>query len=1545
MFLFLGVLGAGVFAFFFCFVLSSRIRSVSDRQDRLEGSQSADSRRLADLRRRLRHVERVQEGRKSARDAAGPMSVAEGEDSDAFDRLSLLERRLAKVEEAAGVHEDEASAADRAVSDGPADEEPLAAASDRDSFDVSPPSVESEHVPPVPEALRIDSDSRMVEPVSPSGEPEPGRVEPVPEPAVAEPPPDPGPVEAEPPPERTTVPPAESEPHAVPESVSVEPRRPSVAKVPTVLTPPMEHPAAAALTSATVGDRIRKLLIAVFDLIKIWATTGNVPVKVGVLLSLLGLAFLLRVAVERGIIILTIEMGLTAASLFGIALLVLGWRVRRRRPLYGLSLEGGGIAVLYLTTYVSHAVADVIPVLVASVSVVAITVGAGVLSVAQDSRSLAVLGMIGGFLAPILAYSNAEDHVLVFSFYVVLSAAIVAVSWFKIWPELNLLGLGFTLGLTSFWLLMRYRSEDWVTTQPLIAILIFLYMTIPLLFAVRQKPNVKGLMTSPLVFGVPFAGLAIQFYLTPDNIPNLPAYSALVLAIVHGVFAVVARRCGRQWKSLEEVYYALAATFAAIAVPLALNTQYISIVWTLQGTMLVLIGIRHARVLYQWGGPLLQILGLAFFILYTEDSFSNTGDNVASFSARFLKDSVDSQLVMTSLTLALVYSLSPILLRTVGRTGDKWRVAADTYVTIGMALLALSVFLSFDTEIVAMLLALQGSIVVWFSMRKRRVVPALAGFTLQGLGIVFFGTYLLELLPNVGDRISGWSWPSLVELLFYGPTLVPLILAVGYAVFSALIRRWGGVSEEWRLLEEVYLLVGMVFLWISTFLTFDSEWVSVILAIQGTLVAWWGIRQARKISAWGGGLLQTAGAVFFVRYVLESLPYSDGFVSGRLWGFLIDNFEYGPTLVALVLAIGYTVFSVLLRRSRRVREGWQSLEGGYLVVGMIFLQVAFLLSLEIQYVAVAWSLQGTALVWLGVRQHRSSQRDLGFLLQILGAAWFAIYLSDTLPYGEGVGLDTSWTFLVGGFEYGPAGVGLVLAVVYTVFSILLSRPGGSVDSSRVMRETYLVVGMVFLALAAILSFDLEYVSMAWVVQGVVLFWLGIRHRRSVPTLIGATLQASAGLCFFVFGTQSLPYPDVTTPLANRYFVPALLLALTGLITGRLLDRAADVASQIGGIRWLALTWGVGWWLAAGLLEIINQLPTMLQLNASLAFVTVSLGGLVFVGRLLGWQRLRFVGVMLLPTLVAALVLSFDVLDHPLAHHGWAAWIVAFVTYYLALRDLESELPRTAGTMHVVAYWVLAVLVGREVYWQVDRAAAGIWPIAVALAVVLAIVSATMATRRTIRWPIGAHWRTYLMAGTGPVLLVLSGWVLVLDIVSPGDPAPLTYLPLLNPLELLTVLAAVVLLAWRKLANSAGKQFLPELGDRRFGPILALLGLVLLTVAVARTVHHWEGVPFDMVSMTFSTTLQASVAIVWAVGGLTGMIVGVRTARRMIWVAGASLMMLVVAKLFLFDLRHTGTVARVVSFLGVGVLLLIVGYFAPVPPSASARTREPKAEEN
>ena len=50
--------------------------------------------------------------------------------------------------------------------------------------------------------------------------------------------------------------------------------------------------------------------------------------------------------------------------------------------------------------------------------------------------------------------------------------------------------------------------------------------------------------------------------------------------------------------------------------------------------------------------------------------------------------------------------------------------------------------------------------------------------------------------------------------------------------------------------------------------------------------------------------------------------------------------------------------------------------------------------------------------------------------------------------------------------------------------------------------------------------------------------------------------------------------------------------------------------------------------------------------------------------------------------------------------------------------------------------------------------------------------------------------------------------------------------------------------------------------------------------------------------------------------------------------GAGLMGVVVAKLFLVELGNTGTVARIVSFIAIGGLLLVVGYLAPAPPRRS-----------
>jgi uncharacterized membrane protein len=116
-------------------------------------------------------------------------------------------------------------------------------------------------------------------------------------------------------------------------------------------------------------------------------------------------------------------------------------------------------------------------------------------------------------------------------------------------------------------------------------------------------------------------------------------------------------------------------------------------------------------------------------------------------------------------------------------------------------------------------------------------------------------------------------------------------------------------------------------------------------------------------------------------------------------------------------------------------------------------------------------------------------------------------------------------------------------------------------------------------------------------------------------------------------------------------------------------------------------------------------------------------------------------------------------------------------------------------------------------------------------------------------------------------------------------------------------------------------------------VLSATAFALYTGLVLRTCHHWAGVRWDAGDLFDSTLTQAALSVAWAVVGVSAMLLGNRRLDRAVWAAGASLLAVVVAKLFLVELADHGGLYRLVSFIVVGVLLLVVGYFAPLPPSA------------
>jgi uncharacterized membrane protein len=113
--------------------------------------------------------------------------------------------------------------------------------------------------------------------------------------------------------------------------------------------------------------------------------------------------------------------------------------------------------------------------------------------------------------------------------------------------------------------------------------------------------------------------------------------------------------------------------------------------------------------------------------------------------------------------------------------------------------------------------------------------------------------------------------------------------------------------------------------------------------------------------------------------------------------------------------------------------------------------------------------------------------------------------------------------------------------------------------------------------------------------------------------------------------------------------------------------------------------------------------------------------------------------------------------------------------------------------------------------------------------------------------------------------------------------------------------------------------------------LGATGFVLSNAVLLRGLHHWAGTPFATPDIWHSQLVQTALTVFWSVLAVTVMFQAARRGQRLAWMAGALLLGVVVLKLFLFDLSRLHGVGRIVAFLGVGVLLLAIGYFSPVPP--------------
>jgi len=529
------------------------------------------------------------------------------------------------------------------------------------------------------------------------------------------------------------------------------------------------------------------------------------------------------------------------------------------------------------------------------------------------------------------------------------------------------------------------------------------------------------------------------------------------------------------------------------------------------------------------------------------------------------------------------------------------------------------------------------------------------------------------------------------------------------------------------------------------------------------------------------------------------------------------------------------------------------------------------------------------------------------------------------------------TGLVQDFRYGAAISAFTVAAFYGALALALWRR--SEPGLALLGRAFLVLAIIFATIGIPYAVDARWTSAWWALEAAGVYWIGCRQRQGIARTFALLLQLGAAMAF---ATDLLRESE--RMFVNANFMGAALIACAALVTAWLADRYRDRVSSLerAAVPFMLL-WGLLWWYGGAARELEQGLSTRSLPNAMLAFVTGTVAVALLVHRWLRWSRLPWFGAALLPAMLLAGIHDWQRMHTTLLAWGALVWPLAWTVHWLALRAADGALygenpavepfPRsvewlkhahTASAIALVGWlsWEASEWVGR---WFAEgtvwMACAAAWP----AILYLALAPRTVAWRG---WPWSGYRDAYAVSAAMAIAALLAVWFVLVNVVSPGGAAPLPYVPLANPLDCTLIAALLVLFTWLRATDT--------LDETQSWGWLGVAVFLLINAIVFRTVHQWLNVPWRLHVLLQSTTLQAALTLMWTATALPLMVLANKRAVRPLWMIGAALLAIVVGKLFLVDLAALSGLSRVVAFLGVGALLLVIGYLAPLPPAARRR---------
>lgn len=338
-----------------------------------------------------------------------------------------------------------------------------------------------------------------------------------------------------------------------------------------------------------------------------YAVASTWLLRLGIVAIVTCVGYFLKWSIEQELI--GPEARVALSMMVGVGLLVWGMRlVGKKYHLIGQGFLGGGLLILYFSVYAAALLYNLISMPPAYFLMILVTVTAGILAVRNDSMLVAIFGIAGGYVTPLLLSKGGLYLPALYSYILLLGMGILGVAHYKQWRLLNYLGFVCTYVLFLLSLHDYESKTDFNATISFLSAFFILHSTIVYMYNIARAKKTTILEIIHLVANAVIYSFIGYWLIREAHGRPYPALMSMGLAIFYILHVYVFLKRGLADRILLVALIALSGAAMTWTLPLVLEKESLTIAFSLMGLMFLWLGRRLSSNFIQNIGHLLYVV-------------------------------------------------------------------------------------------------------------------------------------------------------------------------------------------------------------------------------------------------------------------------------------------------------------------------------------------------------------------------------------------------------------------------------------------------------------------------------------------------------------------------------------------------------------------------------------------------------------------------------------------------------------------------------------------------------------------------------------------------------------------------------------------------------------------------------------------------------------------------------------------------------------------------------------------------------------------------